>query len=51
MARQFTGSEFHELVWSMPLICLAKEFALSDVPLRTFKSWCEGPAEKRDDES
>lgn len=33
MAREFTRSEFHELVWSKPMTHLAKEFALSDVAL------------------
>lgn len=33
MARQFTRSEFYELVWSKPMTHLAKEFGLSDVAL------------------
>lgn len=33
MARTFTREEFYELVWSKPMIHLAKEFALSDVAL------------------
>lgn len=33
MARSFTRSEFHGLVWSKPMIHLAKEFGLSDVAL------------------
>lgn len=33
MARQFTRSEFYELVWSKPMTRLAKEFGLSDVAL------------------
>jgi len=33
MARQFTRSEFYELVWSEPMTHLAKEFGLSDVAL------------------
>jgi hypothetical protein len=33
MARQFTRSEFHDLVWSRPMTHLAKDFALSDVAL------------------
>lgn len=33
MARQFTRSEFYELVWSKPMTHLAKDFGLSDVAL------------------
>jgi hypothetical protein len=33
MARVFTRSEFHQLVWSKPMTHLAKEFGLSDVAL------------------
>lgn len=33
MARTFTRSEFHALVWSKPMTHLAKEFGLSDVAL------------------
>lgn len=33
MTRQFTRSEFYELVWSKPMTHLAKDFGLSDVAL------------------
>ena len=33
MSKTFTRDEFYELVWSKPMIQLAKEFAMSDVAL------------------
>lgn len=33
MARRFTRKAFHELVWTRPMVQLAKEFAISDVAL------------------
>lgn len=33
MARRFTRQAFHELVWTRPMVQLAKEFAISDVAL------------------
>lgn len=31
MAREFTCRQFYDLVWSMPITQVAKDFALSDV--------------------
>jgi hypothetical protein len=33
MARRFTRKVFHDLVWTKPMVQLAKEFAISDVAL------------------
>lgn len=33
MARRFTRQAFHDLVWTKPMVQLAKEFAMSDVAL------------------
>ncbi len=33
MARRFTRQAFHDLVWTKPMVQLAKEFAISDVAL------------------